>query len=140
MQSVRPTLPRRSILSPWNRDTSGSSSTFATGGTNETTSKPRRPTVAPPESASSPGGSQTLAHQSSAIEDMLLSRGLPLADGQRIALLFSSLGVIDKTYLRVFARLTTSREAWLSQMRQNGQLSEIQAWVVVDILDTAVVD
>lgn len=77
-------------------------------------------------------------HQSSDIEDMLLSRGLPLADAQRIALLFSSLGVIDKTYLRVFACLTTAREAWLSEMRQNGQLSEIQAWVVIDILDTAV--
>lgn len=54
-------------------------------------------------------------------------------------LLFSSLGVIDKTYLRVFARLTASRESWLSEMRENGQLSEIQAWVVVDILNTAIV-
>lgn len=63
-----------------------------------------------------------------------------MEDAQRIALLFSSLGVIDKTYLRVFARLTTSRESWLSEMRQNGQLSEIQAWVVVDILNTAIVD
>ncbi|KAL1940697.1 hypothetical protein VTO73DRAFT_7738 [Trametes versicolor] len=137
MQSVCPTLPRRSILSP-NCDTSRSPSTLATGGTNETTSGTRRPTAASHESTSSHGGSQTLTHQSSAIEDMLLSRGLPLADAQRIALLFSSLGVIDKTYLRVFARLTTSREAWLCEMRQNGQLSEVQAWVVVDILDTAV--
>lgn len=69
---------------------------------------------------------------------MLLLQGLPLEDAQCIALLFSSLGVIDKTYLRVFARLTPAREAWMSEMRESGQLSEIQAWVVIDILDTAV--
>lgn len=139
MQSVRLTLRRRSTLSP-DRDISNASSTLATGKTNATTSSTRRSTAAP-EPASSPGSSQTLTpHPSSAIEDMLLARGVPLADAQRIALLFSSLGVIDKTYLRVFARLTTSREAWLSEMRQKGQLSEIQAWVVVDILETAVTD
>lgn len=71
---------------------------------------------------------------------MLLSRGLPLADSRHITLLLSSLGIVDKTYLRVFARLAASREAWLSEMRLKGQLSEVQAWVIVDVLDTVVMD
>lgn len=67
---------------------------------------------------------------------MLLSRGLPLTDSRRINHLLSSLGIVDRAYLRVFARLTPSREAWLSEMRRKGQLSEVQAWVIVDMLDT----
>lgn len=74
------------------------------------------------------------------IEKMLLVRGLPLADAQRISLLFEALGITDETYLRVFARLDTSRKAWLSAMREKGELSEIQAWVVVDMLDAVIGD
>lgn len=71
---------------------------------------------------------------------MLLSRGLPLTDSRRITHLLSSLGIVDKAYLRVFARLAPSREAWLSEMRRKGQLSEVQVWVIVDVLDTVVMD
>lgn len=74
------------------------------------------------------------------IENMLLARGLPSADAQRITLLFEALGITDETYLRVFARLDTSRKAWLSAMREKGELSEIQAWVVVDMLDAVIGD
>ncbi|KAL1940696.1 hypothetical protein VTO73DRAFT_7737 [Trametes versicolor] len=84
--------------------------------------------------------SPTSTPQHSDIEDMLLSRGLPLTDSRRINHLLSSLGIVDKAYLRVFARLVPSREAWLSEMRRKGQLSEVQAWVIVDMLDTVVMD
>ncbi|EIW59885.1 uncharacterized protein TRAVEDRAFT_20154 [Trametes versicolor FP-101664 SS1] len=74
------------------------------------------------------------------IENMLLARGLPSADAQRITLLFEALGITDETYLRVFARLDTSRKAWISAMREKGEMSEIQAWVVVDMLDAVIRD
>lgn len=138
--SVRHTLPHpRHILSPDLDPESGASPAPITNGTKDGAPRTGHPSAAL-VSVSSSLTPETSPPQSSDIENMLLSRGLPLVDAERIALLFSSLGIVDKTYLRVFARLAPSREAWLSEMRKNGQLSEIQAWVVVDILDTVVMD
>lgn len=96
--------------------------------------------AAPLVSASSSSALETSTPLFGEIEDMLISRGLPPVDARCIALLLSSLGIIDKMYLRVFARLARPREAWLSKMHQEGQLSKIQAWVVVDMLDTVLMD
>lgn len=71
-----------------------------------------------------------------AIRDMLIARGLPVADAQRVALLLTSLGIVDLTGLRVFSRLTVC-DTWISEMRQKESLSEIEAGVIRDLLDTA---
>lgn len=79
--------------------------------------------------------------QDSAVQDILRARGFPYSDAQRIALLFVSLGIADVTYLRMFARLPTRyREVWLSEMRQKGMLSDIQSWVISDMLDALAAD
>lgn len=70
-----------------------------------------------------------------AIRDMFIARGLLVTDAQRIALLLSTLGVVDKAGLRVFSRLTFC-ETWISEMRQKERLSEIEAGVIRDVLDT----
>lgn len=132
--SIRHTLHRKRILSP-DLDHSDASLAPVTGGTSDIALRTSHSAV-----ALSPGGMQSCANWPSDIEDMLRAHGLPIADTQRIALLFASLGIADRTYLRVFSRLASSCEAWFSKMRQEGQLSEIQAWVVVDMLDTVVVD
>lgn len=70
-----------------------------------------------------------------AIRDMFISRGLPVADAKRVALLLSSLGIVDMVGLRVFSRLTFC-EAWISEMRQKESLNEVEAGVIRDVLDT----
>lgn len=105
----------------------------------------QRPFSAPIESLpdtavhTDPGPSNAV--QRSAVQDLLCACGFPYADAERIALLFASLGIADETYLRMFARLPSRyREGWLSEMRQKGLLSEIQAWVIVDMLDVLAAD
>lgn len=71
-----------------------------------------------------------------AIRDIFIARGLPVADAQRVALLLSSLGIVDMAGLRVFSRLTGC-DTWISEMRQNESLSEIEAMVICDVLDNA---
>lgn len=70
-----------------------------------------------------------------AIRDMFISRGLPVADAQRVALLLSSLGIVDMVGLRVLSRLTFC-ETWISEMRQKESLNEVEAEVIRDVLDT----
>lgn len=96
--------------------------------------------AAPLVSASSSSALETSTPLFGEIEDMLLSRGLPPVDARRIVLLLSSLGIVDRTYLRIFARLARPCEAWLSKMHQEGQLSKIQALVVVDMLESVMMD
>lgn len=119
------------------------STTSTTGRTDITAPEHIQPTDAPvPVTVHPPIVAQTSTSRSSSsvIENMLLARGLPLADAERIALLFASLGIMDETYLRVFAHLAASRKAWLTATRERGELSEIQAWVVVDMLDAVMGD
>lgn len=86
-----------------------------------------------------PGPSNVV--QDSAVQDILRARGFPYSDAQRIALLFVSLGIADETYLRMFARLPARyRKVWLSEMRQKGMLSDIQSWVISDMLDALAAD
>ncbi|EIW58193.1 uncharacterized protein TRAVEDRAFT_47362 [Trametes versicolor FP-101664 SS1] len=100
----------------------------------------QRSFVAPAESLppivvhTDPGPSNAV--QNAAVQDLLRARGLPHADVERIALLFASLGIADDTYLRIFACLPSRyREMWLSELREKGLLSEIQTWVILDMLD-----
>ncbi|KAI0718066.1 hypothetical protein C8T65DRAFT_693998 [Cerioporus squamosus] len=67
----------------------------------------------------------------SGTENMLSSRGTMageiyklLVDARRIVQLFASFGIKDLAYLRVFARMH-SRDGWLDEMHQKGELSEI---------------
>lgn len=69
------------------------------------------------------------------IRDMFISRGLSVADAQRVALLLSSLGIVDTVGLRVLSRLTFC-ETWISEMRQKESLDEVEAGVIRDVLDT----
>lgn len=119
--------------------------TQTTGRTIGTASSTSQPSPAPATSpgvvpSSVPPHASTSQSSIGVIVNMLLARGLPSADAQRITLLFEALGITDETYLRVFARLDSSRKVWLSAMPEKGELSEIQAWVVVDMLDAVIGD
>lgn len=70
-----------------------------------------------------------------AIRDMFISRGLTVANAQRVALLMSSLGIVDMVGIRVFSRLTFC-EAWILEMRQKESLDEMEAEVIRDVLET----
>ncbi len=70
-----------------------------------------------------------------AIRDMFIARGLPVADAQRVSLLLSSLGIVDVMGLRVFSRLTVC-ETWISEMLQKESLSELEARVIRDVIDS----
>ncbi len=79
--------------------------------------------------------------QCTTVQHFLLARSFPLVDAERIALLFASLGITEEAYLRMFARLPSRyREAWLSEMREKGLLSEIQTWSIIDMLDALAAD
>lgn len=58
-----------------------------------------------------------------------------MADAQHIALLLSSLGIVDMVGLRLFSRLTVC-DTWISEMRQKESLNEVEAGVIRDVLDT----
>ncbi|KAI0730888.1 hypothetical protein C8Q76DRAFT_793014 [Earliella scabrosa] len=68
------------------------------------------------------------------ILDILLSADLPRRDAERLTALFRSFGIADVAYLRVFARMST-RDAWLNELCQKGDLSEIQMRVVRELLE-----
>ena len=63
----------------------------------------------------------------------IVSFDIPPADAQRITELFASLGIGNMAYLWAFARME-SRDAWLGEMRENGELSEIQMRILRDML------
>lgn len=48
--------------------------------------------------------------------------------------LFASFGISDLAYLKIFARMH-SRDGWLSELRQKGDISEIQMRVLRELLD-----
>lgn len=58
---------------------------------------------------------------------------IPPADAQRITEFFLSLGINSMAYLRAFARME-SRDTWLREMQENGDLSEIQMRILRDML------
>ena len=64
---------------------------------------------------------------------MLLSFGLPVPDVERIHALLHAQGVSDIAYLRVLARMH-SRDGWLHEMREKGEVSEIQMRVLREML------
>lgn len=131
-------LGRVSSLLSEPSDTRATQSTRATS--NDAIETRQRSFAAPAESLlvtavhTDPGPSNAV--QNAAVQDLLRARGLPYADVERIALLFASLGVADDTYLRIFACLPSRyREMWRSELREKGLLSEIQTWVILDMLD-----
>ena len=54
-------------------------------------------------------------------------------DAHRIAKLFATFGIDNMAYLRAFSRLS-SRDEWLREMRNSGQLSEIQMRILSEML------
>ncbi|KAI0741321.1 hypothetical protein C8Q80DRAFT_1273784 [Daedaleopsis nitida] len=68
------------------------------------------------------------------ILNLLLAYALPRTDAQRLVDLFTSKGVADIAYLRVMARMGT-RDGWLNELREKGELSEIQMRVVREVLE-----
>lgn len=95
----------------------------------------------PSETAVNTDPGPSIAVQDSTVQDILRARGFPYSDGQRIALLFASLGITDETYLRMFARLPARyREVWLSEMCEKRLLTDIQSWVISDMLDALAAD
>ncbi|KAI0730870.1 hypothetical protein C8Q76DRAFT_716489 [Earliella scabrosa] len=71
---------------------------------------------------------------STPILNRLLSLPLPRPDAERIAALFTTLGIKDMSYLRMFARMY-ARDGWLRELRQVGQLSEIEMRLLREMLD-----
>ena len=67
----------------------------------------------------------------------LLPCHLPAVDATRLTHLLASFGVTDLTYLHVLARMIT-RDQWLDELREQGQLTEIQMRVLREVLDTLV--
>lgn len=68
------------------------------------------------------------------ILNLLLAYALPRADAQRLVDLFKSKGIDDIAYLRVMARMGT-RDRWLNELREKGEMSEIQMRVVREVLE-----
>ena len=69
----------------------------------------------------------------------IVSFDIPPADAQRITKLFASQGINDMAYLRAFARME-SRDAWLREMRDNGELTEIHVRILRDMLERVATD
>ncbi|RDX50848.1 hypothetical protein OH76DRAFT_1481920 [Lentinus brumalis] len=67
------------------------------------------------------------------IFELLVGAYIPHADTQRLVRLFASFGIKDIAYLRVFARMD-SRDSWLNEMQQKGEVSEIQMRVIQELL------
>lgn len=65
---------------------------------------------------------------------LLLSSGIPHADAERIVQLLTSLGIQDAAYLRVLACMST-RDEWLRELCEKGDLTEIQMRVVREMLE-----
>ncbi len=63
----------------------------------------------------------------------LQSYHLPQADADRLVKLLASVGVTDPAYLRVLAKMH-GRDDWLREMRDKGELTEIQMRIVREIL------
>lgn len=70
---------------------------------------------------------------------MLQAEALPAADVERIATLFDSFGIGAGAYVRVFARMA-ARDAWLRELRERGELSEIQMFVLRAVFDRVAAD
>ncbi|KAH9893138.1 hypothetical protein C8Q73DRAFT_519336 [Cubamyces lactineus] len=126
-----------------------SEGTTRVDGTNTTLSYYHGPTSAPDRSVSpyfifpTPSPSETgIATETEAIIldppndilDMLLEYELPYADAERLVELLGSLGIGDTQYLRVLGNMV-SCDAWLSELRVEGKLSEIQLRILREILD-----
>lgn len=69
----------------------------------------------------------------------IVSFDIPPADAQRITKLFASQGINDMAYLRAFARME-SRDAWLREMRDNDELTEIHVRILRDMLERVATD
>ena len=70
---------------------------------------------------------------------MILSHGLPRAEALRIMGLFTSLGMPDIEHLRALARMR-SRDAWLHELCEAGDLTQFQMRVVKEFLEDITLD
>ena len=70
------------------------------------------------------------------LTDLLRSYGLPSQDAERLVDLLASFGVSDTDYLRVLSRMATT-DNWLRELREAGQLSEVQMRLLREILQRA---
>ncbi|KAI1796799.1 hypothetical protein LXA43DRAFT_1153842 [Ganoderma leucocontextum] len=128
--------PRKTTLSSSAAVTHASPSTapnrprIPSGGNTRT----RRPQRTSPSRDRVMTASTSSARSSNTVLGWIVSFDIPPADALRITELFASLGISDMVYLRVFARME-SRNEWLREMRENGQLSEIQMRILRDMLE-----
>ncbi|TBU21225.1 hypothetical protein BD311DRAFT_783028 [Dichomitus squalens] len=79
----------------------------------------------------------TNADPRSATEEVLgwlVAFNVPPADAQWIEEMLAGFGVNDSTYLQGFARMA-SRDEWLRELRDSGELTEIQMRMIRDMLE-----
>lgn len=67
------------------------------------------------------------------IVDLLRSYALPLEDTEHITDLLAALGVSNMDYMRVLARMSSTRD-WLHEQRDEGKLTEVQMRLLCEIL------
>ncbi|KAI0718065.1 hypothetical protein C8T65DRAFT_639890 [Cerioporus squamosus] len=77
------------------------------------------------------GENSTTANTS--VRSFLRPYHLPGADADRLVKLLASMGVVNTAYLRVLAKMH-GRDSWLREMRDKGELTEIQMRVLREIL------
>ncbi|RDX50849.1 hypothetical protein OH76DRAFT_367927 [Lentinus brumalis] len=75
----------------------------------------------------------TSGGSSATVLSYLQSYHLPQADADRLVKLLASMGVTDPLYLRVFSKMH-GRDDWLREMRDKGELTEIQMRIMREIL------
>ncbi len=68
-----------------------------------------------------------------AIVDLLRSYALPLDDAEHIVDLLEDRGVSNMAYMRVLARMSSTR-GWLREQRDKGELTEVQMRLLREIL------
>ncbi|RDX50850.1 hypothetical protein OH76DRAFT_367875 [Lentinus brumalis] len=88
----------------------------------------------PPATPAAPSGhGPTAGPSTNTVLSALQSYHLPEADAKRVTQLLASVGVVDAAYLRVLARMH-GRDGWLCEMRDKGEMTEIQMRVLREIL------
>ncbi|TFK92626.1 hypothetical protein K466DRAFT_212227 [Polyporus arcularius HHB13444] len=88
----------------------------------------------PPTAPAAPSNRESAAGPSTnTVLSALQPYHLPDADAKRVAQLLASVGVVDAAYLHVLARMH-GRDGWLCEMRDKGEMTEIQMRVLREIL------
>ncbi|TFK92625.1 hypothetical protein K466DRAFT_212281 [Polyporus arcularius HHB13444] len=75
----------------------------------------------------------TSGGNSTTVLSYLQSYHLPQADADHLVELLASMGVTDPSYLRVFSKMH-GRDDWLREMRDKGEMTEIQMRILQEIL------